>query len=61
MNKARKHHRGGEGGCFRAYVLDSESGGAYSRYPELRTTLGHPGSASGSAKAEKNYSVIRGP
>ncbi len=28
MIKAWKRHRGGEGGRFQAYVLDSESGGA---------------------------------
>lgn len=39
-NKARKHHRGGEGGCFRAYVVDSESGGGINSLSEVQNDVG---------------------
>ena len=35
---------GGEGGRFRAYVLDSESGGAKGHYPNIKTRLVESGS-----------------
>jgi hypothetical protein len=41
--KAWKRHRGGEGGRFQAYGLDSESGGGISSLSEEENTLPRQG------------------
>ncbi len=49
----------GGGGRFRAYVLDSESGGAKSRYPKSRTANGEVSSRRDAKKFKKCEKVSR--